>query len=323
MEKNNSRFQIKKYGLLILAGSLFLLSSCASFYYTLAVERKTESSVDNHEMTFKEDSIYIIDSDWFSLQPYVTLQMESGDGLKLTGYWLPNRSADGTVSKNTVILVHGYSADAFTMSSFARFYYEQLGFNVFAADARGHGASEGEYIGFGWHERFDIIDWTKEVTKITGEDCSMLLHGISMGGATVMMCSGEELPPYILCIIEDCGYTSVHDQLAYLMENYRGGEDSLLLQQISDYTESKAGYNFEEASALAQVEKAEVPIFFIHGSSDTYVPTEMVYRLYDACPSPKKLFLADGAGHGHSWDEANDEYRQKVIEFLVSCGFDF
>ena len=37
----------------------------------------------------------------------------------------------------------------------------------------------------------------------------MVLHGVSMGAATVMMTSGDPLPEYVRAFVEDCGYASV------------------------------------------------------------------------------------------------------------------
>ncbi len=322
---------IKKSVLLILI--IFTLtaelSSCARFYYSVAVKRNDKSTVvapasDSNGSADEEEageSIFSTDRNWFGDMPYVNIEIISGDGLKLAGYWLPYLSDDGKVTKNTVILVHGYSMDAFSMSSFARYYFNELGFNVLAVDARGHGASGGDYIGFGWHERFDIIDWADEVSKLTGDDCSIVLHGISMGGATVMMSSGEQLPDTVVCIVEDCGYTSVQDELTYQLEHFRNIDNPGLVERTSRYTKKKAGYSFEEASALIQVAKASVPLFFIHGGSDTFVPTEMVFRLYDACSSEKELFIVEGAEHARAWELANTEYRDRLKAFLITSGF--
>ena len=61
------------------------------------------------------------------------------------------------------------------------------------------------------------------------------------------------------------------------------------------------GWNFREASALAQVAKCELPMLFIHGDADDYVPTWMVYPLYEAKPGEKELWLVPGAGHAYSY----------------------
>ena len=129
-------------------------------------------------------------------------------------YYLP---AEVSTDK-TVIIAHGYSGHSEQMSGFAQMYHKDLGYNVLLPDARGHGRSEGDYIGFGWPERKDYLKWIDQVIEHTGESTQVVLHGVSMGGATVMMTSGEELPPQVKAIVEDCGYTSVTDELKYQLK---------------------------------------------------------------------------------------------------------
>ena len=65
-----------------------------------------------------------------------------------------------------------------------------------------------------------MLKWMNLLIGRFSADTQIVLHGISMGGATVMMLAGEELPPNVKCIIEDCGYTSVWDVYAYQMRRY-------------------------------------------------------------------------------------------------------
>ena len=143
------------------------------------------------------------------------------------------------------------------------------------------------------------------------------LHGLSMGAATVMMVSGETLPSQVKAIIEDCGYTSASDQLAYQLKRMYNLPVFPLLPATSVVTQIKAGYSLYEASALKQIEKNTRPILFIHGDEDRFVPTGMVWELYEACTSEKELYLVKGAGHGHAYGTDRDTYIQKVGDFLA------
>jgi fermentation-respiration switch protein FrsA (DUF1100 family) len=143
-----------------------------------------------------------------------------------------------------------------------------------------------------------------------------VLYGISMGGATVLMTGGENLPPEVKAIVEDCGYTSVEEQLYFQMETRYHFRSRWLMNATSRVAQKRAGYGFAEASALEQVKKIKIPTLFIHGEDDTFVPFKMVHTLYAACPAPKELFTVPGAGHGGAYGVAGHEYEDRIRNFL-------
>jgi fermentation-respiration switch protein FrsA (DUF1100 family) len=253
-------------------------------------------------------------SPWLLTRPFEKAGITSWDGLRLNGYFLPARG-----TSLTVIVAHGYSGDAFQMDSFARFIYERLDCNILLPDARGHGASEGSYTGFGWHERLDYlqwIDWVKERSGPGEAPPRIALYGISMGAATVLMTGGETLPPEVKAIVEDCGYTSAEEELWYQLINRYHIKSRWLMAATSRITQKRAGYSFAEASALEQTRKIKIPVLFIHGGADTFVPTAMVYSLYEACAAPKELYIVPDAGHGGARATAGPEYDDRVVMFL-------
>jgi len=295
------------------------LTAASFYFYDFAIKRSQkdflmddENFQDSSSSEESTDTDYEFDADWMDNTGYETWNITSEDGLKLTGYYIPASVA----TTKTVILAHGYTSRGKDMAMFAKFYHEELGYNVLMPDARGHGESEGDYIGFGWPERKDYPLWISKVIDTIGSDAQIALHGISMGGATVMMVSGEELPEQVKVIIEDCGYSSVYDELSYQLKEMFRLPAFPILNATSILTSMKAGYGFYEASSVSQVKKAEVPILFIHGSEDTFVPTEMVYKVYDACASEKELLIVEGAGHGMARWVGMEGYDKKVTEFI-------
>ena len=144
----------------------------------------------------------------------------------------------------------------------------------------------------------------------------MVVHGISMGAATTMMVSGEPQPGFVKCYVEDCGYTSVWDEFAGELKEQFHLPAFPLLYTASWLCELKYGWNFKEASALRQVAKCRLPMFFIHGSEDTFVPTRMVYELYEAKPEPKELWIVPGAKHALSYKDETAIYTEKVKTFV-------
>jgi hypothetical protein len=302
--------------ILFLAGVV-----AASFYfYDVAIKRNEKEFLQNSsdlkenfdQFAEEAEGKELNGPEWVESKPYETWTITSEDGLKLVGYFIPSQ----VPTTKTVILAHGYSSRGKDMGTFAKFYHEKLGYNVLMPDARGHGASEGDYIGFGWPERKDYLLWIRKVINTLGLDSKIALHGISMGGATVMMVSGEELPKQVKLIIEDCGYTSVYDELSYQLKRMFHLPGFPILPATSLLTKLRAGYSFTEASALKQVQKDRLPMLFIHGGKDTFVPTEMAYRLYDACHAEKELLIVEGAGHGLAYTKDKVSYEATVSAFL-------
>lgn len=172
------------------------------------------------------------------------------------------------------------------MTRYIRNFYEK-GFHVLAPDLRGHGESDGEYIGMGWHDRLDILQWIEEVIELDPY-AEIVLFGVSMGGATVMMTSGEDLPPNVKVIVEDCGYSSVSDVFVYQLDDLFGLPEFPVMNAANTITNIRAGFDLYEASAVEQVAKSVKPILFIHGDQDTFVPYEMLEEVYAAAAVEKR-----------------------------------
>ena len=176
------------------------------------------------------------------------------------------------------------------------------------------GESEGDAIQMGWKDRLDALHWLKTFHADT-----MVVHGVSMGAATTMMLSGEQMPDGIkdLRFVEDCGYTSVWDEFAGQLKEQFGLPAFPLMYSTSLLCRLRYGWSFGEASALEQVKKCRYPMLFIHGNSDTFVPTQMVYPLYEAKSGDKELWIAEGAEHALSYKEHKAEYIAKVKAFVT------
>ena len=220
-----------------------------------------------------------------------------------------------TPTRRTAVIVHGYTDKALEMLHIGYVYHHDLGYNILLPDLRYAGLTPGKAIQMGWKDRLDVMRWIEASPGIIGDSLQMVVHGISMGAATTMMVSGEILPPYVKCFVEDCGYTSVWDQFAKELKGQFGLPAFPLLHTASALCDWKYGWNFREASALEQVKKCELPMFFIHGDKDDYVPTWMVYDLYRAKPEPKEIWVTREVDHAHSYRQYPLEYRRKVGDF--------
>ena len=197
-----------------------------------------------------------------------------------------------------VIAVHGYYGQGQDMVYFAKEYYNR-GYNVLIVDLRGHGESQGNYIGMGWHDRLDIIDWANYIIN-KNPNSKIILHGVSMGAATVMMATGEELPSNVKIAIEDCGYTSIWDEFEMQLKILYNLPAFPALNAASAVCRVRAGYMLEEGSCVEQVKKSKTPTLFIHGDQDRFVPFEMLDLVYEAANCEKQKLIIKGAAHAEA-----------------------
>lgn len=237
----------------------------------------------------------------------VHTSIQSYDDLFLHAYYIEQ---DAPVY---VIMVHGYRSDGTSIINPIKRFYKQ-GYNLLIPDLRGHGQSEGDYIGMGWDDRYDILGW---IGYILTKDAhaQIILYGVSMGGATVMNVAGEKLPPQVKAVIEDCGYTSVWDVFQYHISMQKW-QSEIALHMASFVTKIRAGYALEDVNPLKQVQKSQVPMLFIHGSQDDFVPCEMVEELYQNATCPKEKLIVEGAGHALSCSTDASVYYQTIFQFI-------
>lgn len=302
----------------IVFALLFIINIIASFYfYDLAIARNVKDFLqDNEDLEVSDEVMEVFLQgdwrDWVENQSFERWEMTSTDGLTLQGYFLRAKQP----SNKVVVMAHGYLGRASDMGLYGEHYYEKLGYHLFTADARGHGDSEGDYIGFGWHDRLDYVQWINKIIDELGEDVEIVLHGLSMGAGTVLMTSGEDLPPQVKAVIADSPYTSVHDLFAYQMKRMFHLPSFPVLDTTGLVTKFKAGYSLREASALEQVQKAQVPILYFHGEADTFVPTDLTKKLYDATASKAYLHLFADASHGEAIVLHEAAYYEYLEQFL-------
>ncbi|VDG32152.1 alpha/beta hydrolase [Lactobacillus sp.] [Lactiplantibacillus mudanjiangensis] len=304
----------KKWGLVALAIVIILGIGIAggSFYlYHFAFEPTPK--VLNHS-SHKSKSTLATNQKWLKTVKKQTWHETSAtDHLKLVADFVPAAKK----TNRTIVVAHGYMGNKEQMASYIRLWHRQ-GYNVLAPDDRGNGKSQGHYYGFGWPDRLDYVKWTKQVIQREGTKSRIGLFGVSMGGATVMMMSGEKLPSQVKAIIEDCGYTSVGDELSYELKELYHLPKFPLIYTASWVAQAKAHFNFLTASSVTQLHHNKLPIFFIHGSKDTFVPTKMVYQNYRATTvKDKQLWVVPGAGHAESYPQHPKLYTKKVTTFMA------
>jgi len=197
-------------------------------------------------------------------------------------------------------------------------FLHENGCSVLLASQRSHNESDGEYIGFGVFERFDCLEWINYVIGRCGKDIPIYLLGVSMGATTVLMASGFVLPASVHGIIADCGFTSPRAIWSYVASSNLHLSEKLVYPIANAITKAKAKYDGEDCTTVDALSLNTVPVLFIHGTNDKFVPIEMTFENYTACKAPKELLVVPGASHGLSYLEDTELYQKTVLGFFRS-----
>ncbi len=213
-----------------------------------------------------------------------------------------------------VISCHGFTGIPSQNSIFTKHFYE-MGYNVILPYLRAHGKSEHNYCTMGWLERLDIIDWIEYVID-KNPAAKIILHGASMGAATVMNATGEMLPANVKCCIEDCGFTSLWDLYSIQIREMTKIPADIILNIVNTVTKRKLKFDFKENSPLEQVKKSDTPTLFIHGDKDSVVPFWMQHPLYQNAECEKEKLIVAGATHAASGYVYPEIYWGAIDKFI-------
>ena len=238
------------------------------------------------------------------------VQITSFDGLTLRGQWI---SAERPFA--TIILFHGYHSHHLNDFAAIYGYYHSIGLNLLLVRQRAHGESEGAYITFGVKERRDVLSWIDFHNRTHGAD-NVYLGGMSMGASTVLFAAGEELPPNVRGITADCGFSSPADILSHIIKRDFHLPPKLVLPLMEVWARILGGFSFYECDSRDTLSRARVPILFIHGRADTFVPSYMSEAGWAACASEKEIHLIEGAGHGRSYLHETQRLRDALLDFF-------
>ena len=258
---------------------------------------------------------------FFSNLKFKHLFIKSFDNLNLHALEFLNpqikEGSKDNINHKWSIIIHGYNNNCTSFLAQAKHFYD-MGFNLLIVDLRGHGLSEGKYIGMGWHDRLDIKQW---INKIIDKDqhAEIVLYGVSMGAATVMMTAGEILPKQVKLGIEDCGYTSAYEVFLFQLKNMFGFGpflSKIIMYVFNIVTRLKTGSWITDASAIKQLKKSDLPMLFIHGDSDTYVPSEMIKYCYNAHNAYKEQVIVPDSIHAMNNFTEPDLYWNSVKAFI-------
>jgi len=244
--------------------------------------------------------------------PYERVQITADDGTPLVGRYY--HRADGAP---LAIIFHGYKGYAARDGLGGYILCKNLGYNVLLPDQRCHGDSGGHVITMGVKERYDCRAWTYWARRRFGADVRIALMGVSMGAATVLLASGLDLPENVRAIVADCGYTSPTDIAMKCLPEFFPQVPAGLAYNVGRLgAEIYGHFDPKDADCRLAVSKTKIPILFIHGEADDFVPCEMSRENYAVCASEKQLLTIPGAKHAVCYYHDTPAYTKAVTEFF-------
>ena len=284
-------------------------------------EKDSDKAIINKNKKEEKNDV----KNWLEQTPHETLETKAKDDITLraTAYYKSptkikdpvDQQQDNTINHDWVIVAHGYRSKPSWVASIGMHFYKEKGYNVLIPSMRATEESEGKYIGMGWLDKDDIIGWINKII-LKDKNAKIILHGSSMGAATVLMASGEKLPSNVKAIIADSSYTSVWDIFKSELKARFNLPPFPLMQMFRVMAQIQAKYDIKEASVINQVKKSKVPILLIHGDADDFVPVTMEPEIYNAIPVEKDQLIIHGAGHTKSRYREPETYYKKIYEFI-------
>ena len=252
---------------------------------------------------------YKIEPTWWNKQKTEEIIINNS-GLNLAGLLIRKEN-----SNKVAICVHGLFGTYKDVMPQANLFLEN-GFSVIAPSHRAHGKSQGKYITMGHYEKDDIVLWIKKAIEIFGQNCQIVLFGISMGGATVLLSAGENLPSNVKCVIADSAYKNGYAQFAAMVHKVLL-PGIVFLPPVNFFFKKISKFNLLNVLPIEAVKKTNLPILFIHGTHDLFVPNHMSKDMFKVSNKENcKLLLVKGAIHIQSFAKNTVEYKKTFTNFV-------
>lgn len=246
---------------------------------------------------------------------YESVTVTTVDGVDLAAWWVP--SSNGAA----VVVLHGAGSTRTAVLDHAASLGSR-GYGVLLLDARGHGASAGRGMDFGWYGERDVAAAVDFVTDRTGTDPDRIgVVGLSMGGEEAIGAAGAD--PRVRAVVAEGATNRVAADKAYLAAYGLRGE---VQQRIDQVTYAVAGLltaapeprPLIRSVADAQADGVPTPILLVTAGD---VETELLAaeRLQEAAPDAVEVWTVPGAAHTDGLETRPDEWEERVLGFLAEA----
>lgn len=317
--KNTTKKIIQASGIAATTTSMAVLTAYATTKYLVGValnREKPKALKDAEKMISGSQSsdTYLEElgqaAEKLSKRENETIEITSHDGIKLIGHWVPCKSA-----RRIILAMHGWRSTWYSDFGLISDFLEKNDCSVLFAEQRAQNNSGGDYMGFGLIERYDCLDWINWIIEHCNSDLPIYLDGVSMGATTVLMASALDLPKSVHGIVADCGFTSPDDIWKHVANKNLHIPYGIRRGMANNLCKKKIQYGPQDYSTVKALQNTSIPVLFIHGTEDRFVPVDMTYENYKTCISPKKLFVVPGADHCMSYFIDKEGYESAVKEF--------
>lgn len=242
-------------------------------------------------------------------EPMQTVEIRATDGARLVGHWraCPN-------PKRVILAMHGWRSSWSKDFGLLADFFQDSECAVLYAEQRGQNQSGGEYMTFGMQERFDCRAWASYLAS-RWHELPLYLAGISMGATTVLMAAGLSLPRQVRGVIADCGFTSPQAIWNHVSRENLHALGGIHAAASAPVFRSRLKMDARGISTTGALRHCRIPVLFIHGAEDHFVPLEMTLENYRVCAAPKRLLIVPGAGHAMSCYQDPAQYQRGIREF--------
>ncbi|MDD3126903.1 MAG: alpha/beta fold hydrolase [Candidatus Izemoplasmatales bacterium] len=297
-----------EYIILIVVGILLIYFFISYFIYRRIF--RTDSLKQPSGLVDQESAFFSSSWQWYMNIPKETISIRSYDNVKLSAVYIPSFDEKST---NTAILCHGYRSLNSDMAVIAKMYSE-LGFRILLPDARGHGLSKGVFTSFGYYERYDLKRWIQHILRTYGATDNILLHGVSMGAATVILTTGLGIPDNVKMVVADSPFSNGFGLLSRSMQpkilNF-------FLPGVFAITYYLHKFIPGQINVVKAAKKAIIPLFIFHGEKDTVCPIFMAKKIISASQAPfKELYCVPGAKHAEGYIVDKTGIEGRLLELI-------
>lgn len=293
--------------LLMTASAAIPLCAAADIYRYTFLRSRSRLSEALFDRKTHEDGYYAwrdAAAEKLRGQMHLCYTINSDRGEKLQGFYFP---CGAKFSGRIAFIVHGYHSEHAETAGMLREYYHSRGFDIFAPDNTASGMSGGGVFGYDVLESADCLKWLDFLRAEFGGDIQVVMHGFSLGGATVLKMS-DAVPDIVRFTVSDSGFIDAREILKRRL--------GPLYRPMYELNRLIGGYDLDESDVSGNVRRSGQPMLIVHGKEDPTVPFSMAGRIYELCAADRDFLFTDGAKHIETMYKAPSAYAAKLDGFI-------